>query len=72
VNKALQFLALVQRAVDERGRLFDEYLPIAVKASLKIPDDVSAEQASVEFIRLLYGEPIGNPDTDGGSEVSNG
>jgi hypothetical protein len=60
MDKALVFLSHVQRAVDERGRPFDEYMSRAVKAAREIPKDVTAEDAAVEFIRVLYDDPFGD------------
>jgi hypothetical protein len=45
---------------------------MAVKASLRILDSISAEQASMGVYSVLYGEPIAKPEIDGESEASNG
>jgi len=62
LEKAHLFLNLVHRAVDERGRPFEDYLTAAVHAARNISENISAEDAATEFIRVLYGDPIGGRD----------
>ena len=55
MSKSLRFLALVQRAVMERGRR-GSYLRAALKAARHIPNNVPAEDACAIFLSWYYEE----------------
>ncbi len=56
MTKSLKFLALVEESLAVHRTI--DYLPAALKASVRIPEPVTAEDAAHIFVRRILDYPI--------------
>jgi hypothetical protein len=57
MNNQLRFLALVNEAMDDRGRPVD-YLDRMLDIARRVSDDTDPEPVAAAFIRWIFHEPL--------------